>query len=348
MRKVHTTKTLGRLVAAMIGAVLVSMLIIGSFAGALHRPVPHSLPVAVVAPQPVPEQVAGALAKRMPGAFSVSGYLSEAAARNAVAAGTVDGAIVIGHAQDRLLVAGAEGAPTVNAVTSAAEAVAASFGQHVTVADVRPVQAGDPGGDAQLFLFLALALPSIAFGAGLASALGARLRAPARLAALAAYALLAGLASVLVVDGIVGALVGVPFALFGLAALSAFAIAAACAGAVRIFGVAFAPLLALLIVVVGEPAAGGPYGSAFVTPWYAHLGSALPAGAMLPAVRDVVYFNGNALGGPLLVLSLWAGLAALVQCFPSLRHGLAARRSTLAAAEGPLEASPAPESVTTV
>jgi hypothetical protein len=327
MRHPETTKTVGRLVAAMIGATLVSMFIVGSFAGALHQPRPHELPVAVVAPSSTTEHVADALAEHMHGAFRVTGYQSEAAARKAVLTGSEDGALIIGSTQDHLLVAGAQGALTVNAVTTAAQAVATSAGQHVTVTDVRPLPAGNPGGDVQLFLLLALALPSIAFGAALSGALGAKLRAPTRLGVLAAYAVIVGAGSVLVVNGIVGALVGAPLALLGLAALCAFAIAAACAGAVRLMGLSAAPLLALLIVVVGEPAAGGPYGSAFVTPWYAHLGSALPAGAMLPAVRDVLYFNGNALGGPLLVLSLWAGLGALCQWLPPIRHERVNRRA---------------------
>jgi len=215
-------------------------------------------------------------------------------------------------------------------VTQAAETVAASARQKVGVEDLRPLPAGNPGGDAQLFLFLALALPSIAFGAGFAGTLGTKLPAPARLGALAAYALLAGFASVVVVDGVVGALVGAPFALFGLAVLCAFAIATASSGVARVLGLPFAPLLALLIVVVGEPAAGGPYGAAFVSPWYADLGRALPPGAMLPAVRDIVYFGGNAVGGPLLVLSLWAAAAAAVNFLPSLRRRPATRNAAAA------------------
>jgi hypothetical protein len=268
----------------------------------------------------VPDQVAGVLAKRLPGAFDVSGYQSEAAARKAVLTRGVDGALVVSHAGDRLLVAGAEGPAAVDAVTSAAKAVAASTGQHLVVDDLRPLPPGNPGGSTQVFLFVALAVPGIVFGGLLARLFGAKLRAPARLVALVAYALLVGLVAVWLVDGLLGALTGALFGLFGLSVLCAFAVAAACAGGVRLFGWLFAPLLTALVVIVGEPAAGGPYGAAFVSPWYAHLGLVLPAGAMLPAVQDVLYFHGDALGGPLLVLSLWAGVAALVQFLPPLVH----------------------------
>jgi hypothetical protein len=121
-------------------------------------------------------------------------------------------------------------------------------------------------------------------------------------------------------DGIVGALPGAPAALFGIGALTAFAISSACHAAVRLAGPPLAVLLVLLFIPVGVPAAGGPFGSAFVTSWYAHLGNALPAGAALPAVRDVVSFDGHALAAPLLVLCLWAGISAVLSALPAPRR----------------------------
>ncbi len=152
----------------------------------------------------------------------------------------------------------------------------------------------------------------------LAGVIGAQLGAAARLSALAGFAVLAGLAATWVADGMVGALTGAPLGLAGIGALTAFAIAAACAAAWRLAGPPLAALTALLLVPVGVPAAGGPFGASFVTSWYADLGSALPAGAALPAIRDIVYFNGNALSGPLLVLCLWAGIAAVALALPRL------------------------------
>jgi hypothetical protein len=133
------------------------------------------------------------------------------------------------------------------------------------------------------------------------------------------FAILAGLVATWTVDGVVGALVGAPFALFALDTLAAFAMTAACAAAARFAGPPLAGLVALLFFPVGVPAAGGPFGTTFVTSWYGDLGSALPAGATMSAVRNIVYFNGNALGGPLLVLGLWAALAGAVLCLPPLR-----------------------------
>ncbi|HEX8009271.1 MAG TPA: hypothetical protein VF482_22915 [Trebonia sp.] len=99
-------------------------------------------------------------------------------------------------------------------------------------------------------------------------------------------------------------------------ALTAFAVSSAFSAGWKLIGPPLTALIALLIVPVGVPAAGGPIGPVFVTSWYAHLGAALPAGATLSAVRDVVSFNGHALAGPLLTLCLWAGIAAIVLVLP--------------------------------
>ncbi len=83
-------------------------------------------------------------------------------------------------------------------------------------------------------------------------------------------------------------------------------------------GPPLAAALVLLFVPVGVPAAGGPFGPVFITSWYAHLGTALPAGAAMPAIRDVISFGGQALAVPLLVLCLWAGISAIVLALPLL------------------------------
>lgn len=109
-----------------------------------------------------------------------------------------------------------------------------------------------------------------------------------------------------------------PRGLAGIAMLTSFAVAAACAAACRLGGPPLAAAVVLLVVPIGVPAAGGPFGPAFIISWYAHVGVGLPAGAALSAIRDIVYFSGNALASPLLVLCLWAAISALVLGLPPL------------------------------
>ena len=57
-----------------------------------------------------------------------------------------------------------------------------------------------------------------------------------------------------------------------------------------------------------------------ITQWYADLGKALPAGSALPAVQNTVYFNGNAITAPLLVLSAWALAGAIALALVAIMH----------------------------
>lgn len=312
------SKTAGRTVVAAAAAALISMLIVGSFVGALHRPAPRGIPVAVVGPGRAVAGLAAALGHHAPGAFDLRRYATRQQASAAILNQNADAALVLGAGRQRLLVAGAAGPFITQAVTATFRAEAAAARQPLAIADIRPLPPGDASGISSMFLVLGLTLPSIGFGILLVRAVGRPLPAAAQLAVLAVFAVATGAAATWVADGLIGALTGAPAGLFGIAALIAFAVSAAGAAAARL-----APPLAvgaaLLFVPVGVPASGGPAGASLVTPWYSRLGSALPFGAGHAAVRDVVYFTGNALGGPATVLGLWAAASAAALFIPRLR-----------------------------
>lgn len=321
-------KNAARIAAAAAASTLVSMLFVGSFVGALHDPAPHGIPVGVAGPAAAARQLDAAFARQAPGAFTVSAYPTVGAARQAILNRDADAVLVPGPARQQLLMAGAAGGFAAQAVTTAFTAEAAASGQHLAIADVRPMPPGDPNGSAPLFFFIGLALPGAVFGVLFASVLGRHkdgpaqareLPWPARLAVLAAYAIGISAAASWVADGLTGALPGAPAALVGMGALTAFAVSSACYAAWRLTGPPLTALLILLFIPVGVPASGGPMGPAFVTGWYAHLGAALPAGATVSAVRDIISFGGSALAGPLTVLCLWAGIAATAVALPSPR-----------------------------
>jgi len=134
--------------------------------------------------------------------------------------------------------------------------------------------------------------------------------------------LVAGAAGPFATQAVTGALPGNPAGLIGIVALTAFAVSTAYTAAYRLAGLPLAVALLLLFVPVGISAAGGVLGPAFITSWYAQLGSGLPASAAMPAIRDVVSFGGHALAGPLLVLCLWAGVSAVVLALPRPRIAL--------------------------
>jgi hypothetical protein len=305
-----------RLVGAIVLTTLVGLIFSGSFLGALHRPRPHGVPVAVAAPPQVVAGLAGALDRRAAGAFDLAGYPGEAEARRALLRRDVDGIFI--PAENRLVVAGATGRTTSTLLT---EVFRGASGGRLTVEDARPLPADDGNGIASMFFVVTVVIPGIALGVAVSVA-APRLRAAGRVSGLAIGAIAIAGAGTLVADAVVGALDGAPWALWGAGALIAFAVAATVAGLLRVAGPAGAALAALVIVPIGVPASGGPVGAGFIPRWYADVGEFLPVSAGINAVRNIVYFDANAIGARLLVLAVWATAGALLTLAPRVwrRH----------------------------
>lgn len=297
-----------------------------------HAPSPHGLPVGIVAPASASGQVDQALDHAVPGGFDLRAYASEAAARDGITHGQVDGAVIEGPGGMHLLVAQAAGAAPTQALTGAFTAIAAHTGQTLTVTDVVEPGAADSMGLSPFFLVLGVLIPSVA--AGSASALVFR---RARRAwwfgapALAAAAI--GLAAAGVADGVSG--LGHYAALAGIVALFSLAVAAPTAALARIRP-PLSALAVLAFVVFGIPASGGPSGLAPFGPGFLRvLNPALPLGLAASAVRKTVYFGGDGTARPLWTLAAWAAGGLVVLAL------VAARRRAAVPAQ-PLPSVPTP------
>jgi hypothetical protein len=125
------------------------------------------------------------------------------------------------------------------------------------------------------------------------------------------YAIVSGLGGALILDQLLGALEGHFLALWGIGALLTFAAATVTMGFQVLFGVLGIGIAVLIFVILGNPSAGGAYQYELLPTFWRTIGDLLPNGAGTEAVRNVVYFAGNATLGPLLVVAAW-GVAGLV------------------------------------
>jgi hypothetical protein len=311
------------LVAGLLGALAVTIggaVFVVAFIGGLHAPGPRSVPLGLVGSPAIASRAGAALSHQAPGAFTVSRYATQTAARSAITGRRIDAALVTGPASQRLFVATAVSQAETNAIIKIFQAGATKAHVTLTVQNVRPLHAGDPQGLAMLFFVTALLAPSLAFGNLLISRIGLRLSGFWHLAMIAAYAVIISAVATTIADAVIGALTGAPWAIFGIGALLAFATAAAGAAATRWSGGLGYVVLLLLFVPVGISSSGSTLGPRMITPWYADLGKALPPGATQPAVRNVTYFNGNAIIDPLLILSAWALAGAMALALAALMH----------------------------
>ncbi len=330
-----------------LGVTVISLVFMASFIGGLHDPGPRSVPVGIVGPASRASALRTVLSHQVPGAFTVTSYSTPAAARNGILDRSVNAALMPGPAGEVLVVASAVGNAVTNATIKDFAGLANAASVRLLVQDIRPLPSNDPEGLSQVFFVTALLAPSILFGWVLVSRerVGRDLHPLLQLAVIAVYAAIVAAVATAFADPVIGALTGAPWGMFGIGTLLAFAAAASSAAVGRWAGGVGYLLLFLLLIPIGLSASGTTLGPNMITQWYADLGKALPAGSALPAVQNTVYFNGNAITTPLLILSAWAVAATIALALVAiLRPPMPGqwRNRAAHAAPGYDAASPAP------
>jgi hypothetical protein len=301
----------------VIGVVALQLLFIASYVGALHNPKPRDVSFGVVAPQVTAEQTVTRL-KQLPGSPLAPRAVSDAAtARRQILNRDIDGALVIDPrgTTDTLLVATGGGtvlATTLETITATLERTEQ---RAVRTVDVAPASSEDFDGLSSFYLVVGWCVGGYLCASILAISTGARpadpRRAVIRLIVMALVAIVGGLGGAVIIGPILGALPGSVMAFWGLGALITFAVGAATLALQGVFGVVGIGLAILLVVIAGNPSAGGAFPLPLLPPFWNAIGPALPPGAGTWVARSIAYFKGNAVTGPLLVLSAWA-LAGIV------------------------------------
>lgn len=306
-------------ILALLAISAVSLLFIASYAGALHEPRPHEVPVAVA--RDVPPEVAAQL-DRSP-AFAVKRVTDAAAARRAIDRREAYGA-VIAEQGGLVLVTAPAASPSVAAVLT--ERLAPELrraGGSVTEREVHPLPAADARGLVGFYTavgwVVAGYLGATFFGLIFGTRPG-RLRTAWRLAALAALALLTGFAGAALAAAI-GDFGGSVLLLGVVGALTVAAVGAVTVALQSVFGVVGTGVAILIFVIVGNPSAGGPFPAELLPGFWRAVGPLIPTGAATTAIRDVAYFPDASIAGPLLVLLVWLAAGAVVALLLGGRRG---------------------------
>ncbi|MEV7566834.1 ABC transporter permease [Streptomyces tanashiensis] len=303
----------------VVGVFALQLLFITSYVGALHNPKPTDVPFGVVAPQ---QQVATALADRLeklPGdPLDPRVVADEAEARDQVLNRDIDGALIVDPQgrTDTLLVASGGGkvlSATLEAMITELEAANQRL---VRTVDVAPSSSQDFNGLSAFYLVIGWCVGGYICAAILAISAGSRPanreRAIIRLGVLALYSALGGLGGAIIVGPILGALPGSVAALWGLGTLVVFAVGAATLALQSVFGIVGIGLAILLIVIAGNPSAGGAFPLPMLPPFWRAIGPYLPPGAGTWAARSIAYFKGNGMTASMVILSVWAIVGATV------------------------------------
>ncbi|MFI5821622.1 DUF3533 domain-containing protein [Streptomyces rishiriensis] len=313
----------------VVGVVVLHLLFIASYVGALHDPRPKDVPFGVVAPQAVARQTVARLEKLPGDPLDPRAVTDAATAREQILDRKIDGALVVGPAGgDTLLVATGGGKVLAATLVTLTTALEKSQTRTLRTVDVVPADKEDANGLSSFYLtvgwcvggYLCASIMVISSGAGRSTPR----RAVIRLLAMAVVGIVGGLGGALIVGPVLDALPGSVAAYWGLGALIVLAVGAATLAFQGVFGLAGIGLVILLVVILGNPSAGGALPPPLLPPFWKAIGPALPPGAGTWAARSIAYFEGNDMTASLLVLSAWAAGGVVVTLLAS---ALRARRA---------------------
>ncbi|MFH8240141.1 DUF3533 domain-containing protein [Streptomyces sp. NPDC018321] len=302
----------------VLGVLALQLLFIASYVGALHDPKPKDVPFGVVAPAAVAERTVDRL-ERLPGApLDPRTVAGEESARRQIMEREIDGALIVnpGGTRDTLLVASGGGTVLASALEGLVSKVEQAEGRTVRTVDVAPASPRDFDGLSSFYLVVGWCVGGYLCASILAISTGARpanpFRAAIRLIVMALVAIVGGLGGAVIVGPVLGALPGSVVDLWGLGALITFAVGAATLALQGVFGIVGIGLAILLVVIAGNPSAGGAFPLPMLPPFWKEIGPWLPPGAGTWTARSIAYFKGNAETVPLLVLWAWAVAGTLI------------------------------------
>lgn len=217
-------------------AVAVGTLLVVVYLAAFPTAVPHDLPVGVVGPAAVVDDVRAGVEETAPGTLRLVGLPDAAAAERAVTSGRVYGALVLDGPPPRLLVAGAHGQAVTQDLTQILGPVVADrTGAQPAVTDLAPLAAGDRRGRAVDHTTFGVVLGGFLFGIT-SYQVAPKLRLRLRLLSAVLFAVAAGLLGALLAGPVTAALPAGFWPVAGLVALLALACGSAAALALRLLG----------------------------------------------------------------------------------------------------------------
>ncbi|MFJ2377923.1 DUF3533 domain-containing protein [Streptomyces sp. NPDC087769] len=310
----------------VIGVLGLQLLFIASYVGALHKPKPTDVPFGVVAPRQISAQLLTDL-KNLPGGPLDPRTLADAAtAREQILDRRIDGALIVNPkgTTDTVLVASGGGTSMATTLTKIVTEVDRTQQRTVRAVDLAPASGQDFNGISSFYLVVGWCVGGYLCASILAISAGAkpanRQRAVIRTGVMALYSIAGGIGGAIIIGPILGALPGSFWGLSGLGTLTVFAVGMITLALQALTGIVGIGLAVLIVVIAGNPSAGGAYPLPMLPDFWRAIGPALPPGAGTWVARSIAYFRGNAVTGSLLVLSAWAVVGTAITLLVATRR----------------------------
>lgn len=273
---------------------------------ALQLLVVRNVPFGVTGASPIVNAVASKVS------LETLAYADESAAMNAINQSKLYGAYLPGATSDTLIVVPAKSFFGRVELQAAFEDAAKKLGRPLTVQTVKPLPLSDRLGGVSGALLIPLLI-----GGYLAAVLVLKTTrtaaAPWHVAILLGHSAVGALITDLIAGPWIGAYPNSHFwPLLPCFILITATVSLAAAAFQRLIGpLAGTLMLATLFIIVGGAAAGG-VGLSLLPVYWQHIGAILPPQNAVDLIRNVLYFNGNGITTPLIILGLYALLGGIV------------------------------------
>lgn len=316
-RSIHPGQGFAFAVPVIHAAVVTLLLFLFTWPAATAEP--RNVPVGIVGPEPVAEQIAAMLDARQPGAFDVSVYGSPADARQAIANRDIYGAIVVGQ-QIEVQIASAANPAVAQLITSLGDTVMSGLlaQQGVMVPSLSATDlAPFPEADGRGIVFGSSSLPVVIGGIALGALVSLRLRgAWWQLSVVGSSALASGAALAWAVGPALGALEGdyLTNALAFAAVLGSLAFPLVAAH--RLGGLGGFGAVAATFFLIGNPLSGISLPPEFYPSVWGEVGQWMPLGAGFDLLKSLNFFEGAGSQQPLWVLGGWIFVALALWFIP--------------------------------
>ncbi len=323
-----------KVVVALAAVLVVQALFALCLVSALQLLVPRNMPFGVAGkPSPVVALVTSKAG------LDLSAYPSKSAAMNAINQGKLYGAYITGKTSDTLIVVPAKSFFGQIELEPAFLAAAHKLGQKVTVQTAKPLPPSDRVGAVVGLLLLPLLIGGYLAAVLVFKAAGGTAAAPWRGLILTTYAIVGAVLTDLIAGPLLGAYSSSHFwPLLPCFALVTTAVVLAAAAIQGFAGTLGTLLVAVLFIVVGGPPAGG-LGTYLLPVYWRNIGVLFPPQNAVDLIRNVLYFGGNNITTPLIVLFAYA--LAGVAVISYLNWNRPAREARAAAARARAEGAEA-------
>ena len=303
---------IGRYVAMFLMPLLMVSMLVGGYLAAMHAPTPHNMPIAVAGNAQQASGFADSFEAADPDAVDVRVVGTAAEARQLVLDREVAGAVSLAGGTATLYTAGAAGASQSGAVTALVAPQVLAQGLALQPEDLAPLPDNDAAGLGAMFMTTALMLAGYMPLSLILSNSPELMRFRRFVPLLAGWSVLIAALVWTVVGPVMGVVQGHTAAVLGICALAVFAVGSVQLLLTRIFGPMAVLVGMLFLMVLGVPASNMSMSVHTMPGIYAWLHSFLPAAATGESLRSVLFFDGNGVGGHLLVLAIGAAAALLL------------------------------------